>query len=64
VKLLYVDLEVLLYASGGGARFSAPVRTGPPSLPYNGYRVFPRGKVWPGRDADASPLLVPRSKIE
>jgi len=22
---------------------------------YNGYRVFPRGKVWPGRDADPSP---------
>jgi hypothetical protein len=30
-----------------GARFSAPVQTvpleGPPSLMYNGYRVFPRG---------------------
>ena len=25
---------------------------GPPSLLYNGYRVFPRGKVRPGRDAD------------
>ena len=22
---------------------------------YNGYRVFPGGKVWPGRDADPSP---------
>ena len=28
---------------------------GPPSLLYNGYRVFPRGKVLPGRDADPSP---------
>jgi hypothetical protein len=25
---------------------------GPPSLLYNGYRVFPGGKEWPGRDAD------------
>ena len=25
---------------------------GPPSLLYNGYRVFPGGKVLPGRDAD------------
>ena len=28
---------------------------GPPSLLYNGYRVFPGGKVLPGRDADLSP---------
>jgi hypothetical protein len=28
---------------------------GPPSLLYNGYRVFPRGKERPGRDADPSP---------
>ena len=27
---------------------------GPPSLLYNGYRVFPRGKVLPVRDADPS----------
>jgi hypothetical protein len=27
----------------------------PPSLLYNGYRVFTRGKGWPGRDADLSP---------
>ena len=31
----------------------------PPSLLYNGYRVFPRGKERPVRDADPSPLLVP-----
>ena len=28
---------------------------GTPSLLYNGYRVFPGGKVLPGRDADPSP---------
>jgi hypothetical protein len=28
---------------------------GPPSLVYNGYRVFPGGKERPGRDADPSP---------
>jgi len=28
----------------------------PPSLLYNGYRVFPGGKELPGRDADSSPL--------
>jgi len=27
----------------------------PPSLLYNGYRVFPGGKVWLGRAADHSP---------
>jgi hypothetical protein len=27
----------------------------PPSLLYNGYRVFPGGKERPGRDADTSP---------
>jgi len=40
-----------------GLRFSAPVQTGPEAhtnLLYNGYRVFPGGKVWPGRDADPS----------
>ena len=28
---------------------------GPPSLLYNGYRVFPGVKERPGRDADPSP---------
>jgi hypothetical protein len=28
---------------------------GPPSLLYNGYRVFPGGKERPGRDADPLP---------
>ena len=27
----------------------------PPSLLYNGYRVFPGGKEWPGCEADPSP---------
>jgi len=47
-----------------GARFSArPDRPwGPPSLPYNGYRVLPGGKERRGRDADTSPLLVPWSR--
>jgi hypothetical protein len=30
-------------------------RWGPPSHLYNGYRVFPVGKEWQGRDADPSP---------
>ena len=40
-----------------GTRFSAhPDRPwGPPSLLYNGYRVFPGCKVRPGRAADHSP---------
>jgi len=40
-----------------GAKFSArPDRPwGPPSLLYNGYRVFPGGKEWPERAADHSP---------
>ena len=39
-----------------GTRFSArPDRPwGPPNLLYNGYRVFPRGKVRLGRAADHS----------
>jgi hypothetical protein len=42
---------------GGGEIFRTyPDRTwGPPSLLYNGYRVFPGDKERPGRDADPSP---------
>jgi hypothetical protein len=42
---------------GGGEIFrTCPDRSwDPPSLLYNGYRVFPGGKVRPGRDADTSP---------
>jgi len=40
-----------------GTRFSAsPDRPwSPPNLLYNGYRVFPGGKMQPGRAADHSP---------
>jgi len=39
-----------------GARFFSPVQTGPPSLPYNWYRVyFPRVNRQ-GRGADHPPL--------
>jgi hypothetical protein len=50
--------------SGGSEIFSTcPDRPwGPRSLLYNGYRVFPGARKRPGRDADPSPLLVPRSK--
>ena len=34
---------------------------GPPSLLYNGYRVFPGVKERPEREADPSPILVPWS---
>ena len=44
----------------GGDEIFPPVQTGPggpPSLLYNGYRVFPGGKVRPGRAADHSPTF-------
>jgi hypothetical protein len=37
---------------------------GPPSFLYNGYRVFPGGKLRPGRDADPSPPSNAEVKIE
>ena len=42
----------------GGARFSAPVQTGPGAHPASctmGTRSFPGGKERPGRDADPTP---------
>ena len=40
---------------GGEIFRTCPDRSwGPPSLLYNGYRVFPGGKQRPGRDADPS----------
>jgi len=44
------------FESRSGTKFSArPDRPwGPPSLLYNGYRVFPWGKMRPGRVADHS----------
>ena len=50
-----------------GARFfrTCPDRPwGPPSLLYNGYRVFSGGKVRLGRDADPSPPSSPMTKNE
>ena len=46
----------------GGDENFCPSRPawGPPSLLYNGYRVFPGGKVRPGRATEHSPLQVPR----
>ena len=41
---------------GGGKIFRRPDRPwGPPSLLYNGYRVFPGSRKRTGRDADPSP---------
>ena len=41
---------------GGEILLTRPDRPwGPPSLLYNGYRLFPGGKERPGRDADPSP---------
>jgi hypothetical protein len=41
---------------GGEISRTCPDRPwGPTSLLYNGYRVFPGGKVRPGRAADHSP---------
>jgi hypothetical protein len=44
--------------AGGGEIFrTCPDQPwGPPSLLYNGYRVFPGSRKRPGRDADPSPL--------
>jgi len=45
---------------GGGEIFrTCPDRPwGPPSLLYNGYRVFTEDKVRPGSEPDPSPFLV------
>ena len=41
---------------GGDDIFRPPYQPwGPPSLLYDGYRLFPGGKVRPGRAADHSP---------
>jgi hypothetical protein len=51
------DLYMFRGNPGGGEIFrTRPGRPwGPPSLLYNGYRVFPGGSKRPGRDADSSP---------
>ena len=45
------------FEPGGGevSRTCSDRHLSPPSLLYNGYRVFPVGKERPGRDADPSP---------
>jgi hypothetical protein len=54
---LPTDWTVRRSNPGGGEIFRTfPDRPWePPSLLYNGYRVFPGGKVRPGRNADPSP---------
>ena len=51
------ELDVPRIESPWGGRFSPRpgLPWGPPSLLYNGYRVFPGSKVRPGRAADHSP---------
>jgi len=63
------ELDGPVIESRWGARLSAPVQTGPeapPSLLYNGYRVFPGGKERPGHDADPSPpsSAVVKERVE
>ena len=50
-------------SNAGGDEIFRPSRPalGPTQSPVNGYWVFPGGKVRPGRAADHSFLLVPRS---
>ena len=57
VQQLATDWTARGSSPGGGEIFrTCPDRPwGPPSLLYNGYRVFPGGKERPGRDADPSP---------
>ena len=65
IKRLATDWTVRGSNPGEGEIFrTCPDRPwGPPSLLYNGYRVFPGGKKRPGRYADPSPpLLVPWSR--
>ena len=59
----YHQITLLLWAGrsrdripvGGEIFRTCPDRPwGPPSLLYNGYRVSPGGKEWPGRDTDPS----------
>ena len=52
-----LDCPVIESRWGGGEIFrTCPDRPlGPPSLVYNGYRVFSGGEERPGRDANPSP---------
>ena len=55
------ELEGLGIKSRLGAKYSARPDWpwDPHSLLYNGYRLFPRGKLRPGRAADHSPPSSP-----
>jgi len=66
VKRLATGWTVQGSNPGGGEIFrTCPDRPwGPPSLLCNGYRVFPGGKVRPGRDADPSPPFSAAVKQE
>jgi len=57
VSRLATDWTVRGSNPGGGEIFRTCLNRlwAPPSLLYNGYRVFPGGKERPGRDADPSP---------
>jgi hypothetical protein len=48
---------------GGIFRTRSDRPWGPPSLLYNGYRVFPGGRKRSGRGADHPPLLAPRLRM-
>ena len=50
-----VGIAIDYVLDGPGIESRPDLPWGPPSLLYNGYRVFPGGKVRPGRAADHSP---------
>jgi hypothetical protein len=72
--LVYITFEYLILATyilsdriPVGARFSAPVQTGPEAHPVSckmGIGSFPRVRCGRGVTLTPHPLLVPRSKIE
>jgi hypothetical protein len=51
LSLCFPSIPLILNRSSVGCTYPDRLR-GPPSLLYNGYRVFPGGKVRPGRDAN------------
>jgi hypothetical protein len=63
VQRLATGLKVRGSNPGGGEIFRTYLDRpwGPPKLMYNGYRVFPGGKVGRGVTLTTHPHLVPRS---
>jgi len=57
IKYIMLVRTVLKYSIGSSYNFSALPHWswGSTSLLYNGYRVFPGGKIRPGRTVDHSP---------